>query len=103
MRPVKDGLGLRTPGVYSIPCEYGQVYIRETGSSIEAAIKEHHQHIWLGQPDKLVVTKHRFNNNHLIKFQDTWIFSTVPGYTDRLISEDGLTLERVTETSLLIP
>jgi hypothetical protein len=27
VRPVKDDLGLRTPGVYSIPCEYGRVYI----------------------------------------------------------------------------
>jgi hypothetical protein len=27
--PVKDDLGLRTAGVYSIPCECGQVYIRD--------------------------------------------------------------------------
>jgi hypothetical protein len=25
--PVKDAVGLRTPGVYSIPCECGRVYI----------------------------------------------------------------------------
>jgi predicted GIY-YIG superfamily endonuclease len=45
MHPVKDNLGLMTAGVYSIPCEYGQVYIGQTGSSIEARIKEHHQYI----------------------------------------------------------
>jgi hypothetical protein len=27
LRPVKDDLGLKTPGVYSIPCKCGQVYI----------------------------------------------------------------------------
>jgi hypothetical protein len=27
LRPVKDHLGLRTPGVYRIPCECGRVYI----------------------------------------------------------------------------
>jgi hypothetical protein len=31
LRPVKDDLGLMTPGVYSIPCECGQVYIGQNG------------------------------------------------------------------------
>jgi hypothetical protein len=38
---VKDDLGLRTPGVYSIPCECGQVYIRQTGHSVDTRLKEH--------------------------------------------------------------
>jgi hypothetical protein len=29
--PVKDALGLRTPGIYSIPCECGRVYIGQSG------------------------------------------------------------------------
>jgi hypothetical protein len=29
--PVKDALGLRTPGIKSIPCESGRVYIRQSG------------------------------------------------------------------------
>jgi hypothetical protein len=29
--PVKDAVGLRTPGVYSIPCECGRVYIGQSG------------------------------------------------------------------------
>jgi hypothetical protein len=33
--PVKDDLGLTTPGIYSMPCECGQVYIGQTGRFIE--------------------------------------------------------------------
>jgi len=43
--PVKDALGLRTPGVYSSPCEYGKVYIEQSGKSIQIRIKEHNRHI----------------------------------------------------------
>jgi hypothetical protein len=32
---VKDALGLRTPGIYSIPCECGRVYIGKSGRSIQ--------------------------------------------------------------------
>jgi hypothetical protein len=42
LRPMKDDLGLKTPGVYSILCECGQVYIGQTGRSIDTTIKEHH-------------------------------------------------------------
>jgi len=41
-RPVKDDLGLGTTGVYSINCECGQVYIGQTGRSIQTRIKEQH-------------------------------------------------------------
>jgi hypothetical protein len=33
--PAKDALGLRTPGIYSIPCECGRVYIGQSGQSIQ--------------------------------------------------------------------
>jgi hypothetical protein len=93
---VKDDLGLRNPGVYSIPCQCGQMYIGQTGRSIETRIKEHHQHTRLGHPDKSAVAELVVNHNHLIKFQDTWIFSTVPGYMDYLIRE-GVELELHTD------
>jgi hypothetical protein len=31
LRSVRNDRGLKTPGVYNIPCEYGQVYIGQTG------------------------------------------------------------------------
>jgi hypothetical protein len=41
---VKDALELRLPGVYSISCECGQVYIGKSRSSIQIRIKEHNTH-----------------------------------------------------------
>ncbi|KAJ4446753.1 hypothetical protein ANN_13450 [Periplaneta americana] len=41
LRQVKDSQGLRTPGIYKIPCECGEVYIGQTGRTIEDRIKEH--------------------------------------------------------------
>jgi hypothetical protein len=38
---VKDALGLRTPGIYSIPCECSRVYFGQGGRSIQIPIKEY--------------------------------------------------------------
>jgi hypothetical protein len=37
LRMVKGNLGLKTLGVYSIPCECGQVYTGQTGRSIDTS------------------------------------------------------------------
>jgi len=50
--PVKDGIGLKTPGVYMIPCECGTVYVGQSGRSIDIHIKEHERHIRLVHPNK---------------------------------------------------
>jgi hypothetical protein len=61
--PVKDALGLRTLGIYSIPCEYGRVYIGQSSRSIQLRIKEHNRHIRLAQPDKSAVVEHSINHD----------------------------------------
>jgi hypothetical protein len=37
--PVKEPLGLRTPGIYSIPCECGKVYIGQSGRRYNNAFR----------------------------------------------------------------
>jgi DNA-binding transcriptional MerR regulator len=41
LRPVKDDLGLKTPGVYCIPCKCGKVCVGQSGRTIEMRVKEH--------------------------------------------------------------
>ena len=87
MPPTKDSTGLRTPGIYKIPCECGKVYIGQSGRSIQLRLKEHDRHIRLAQPDKSAVAQNSFNHDQVIKLQDTEVLDTKINYMDRLIRE----------------
>jgi hypothetical protein len=82
LRPVKDDLGLKRPDVCSAPWDCGQVYIGQTGRSIETRVKEHLRHTRLEQPDISAVAEHSINLGHRIKLQDTAALSV-----DRMVRE----------------
>jgi hypothetical protein len=53
-----DHLGLRTPGVYRIPCECGRVCIGQTGRSVDIRLKELQRHIRLEHSVNSAVAEH---------------------------------------------
>ena len=87
LRPIKDDLGLNTPGVYKIPCECGLVYIGQTGRTIEERRKEHQRHLRLLYPEKSAVAEHSLEQQHRILFEDTTALHRTSRYNDRLIKE----------------
>jgi hypothetical protein len=98
IRPVKDDLGLKVPGMYRIPCECGREYVGQTGRSIEARCKEHIRHIRLKQPDKSIVAEHNFNTGHRTDFSSTSVLDKTAGYMDRLTKE-ATEIRQTPETS----
>jgi hypothetical protein len=87
LRPVKDNLGFRTPGVYRIPCECGRVYIGQTGRSVDTRLKEHQWCIWQLHPDKPTIAEHSVDSGHGIIFLDVSILATKTQYMDRIVKE----------------
>jgi hypothetical protein len=75
---VKDNLGLKKVGVYSIPCECGQVYTGQMCRSTDTRLKEHQRRIRLEHADKPPDVEHSTNLVSRIELNHTAILSTEP-------------------------
>ena len=87
LRPVKDEQGLKTPGVYEIPCECEQVYIGQTGRTVSERISEHERELRMQYFDKSAVAQHALENNHHIGFDETRLIDRTRNYWDRIRRE----------------
>jgi hypothetical protein len=86
LQSVKDDLGLKTPGLYSIPMSAVRstlgrqaVWLTPGGRSSS--------NIRVGQPDKTAVEEQSRNLEHRIQLHHTAILSTEHRYMDRIIRE----------------
>jgi hypothetical protein len=64
LQPIKDDLGFKTLGLYSIAYMCGKVCIGET------RISKHHWHMWLYHTVKSAEAEHSINWGHHIQFHD---------------------------------
>jgi hypothetical protein len=87
LRPVKDHLGLRTRGVYRIPCECGRVYTGQTGRSVDIGLKEHQRHVRLEHPDKSAAAEHSIDQGHRIQVHNASILTTSARCMDLTVGE----------------
>ncbi|KAJ4443243.1 hypothetical protein ANN_04911 [Periplaneta americana] len=81
---LKSGL---KEGIYKIPCECGEVYIGQTGRTIEDRIKEHKRNLRLYYPEKSAVAQHSIEKEHKILFDHTKVINKSSHYWDRTIKE----------------
>jgi hypothetical protein len=87
LRPVKNHRGLRTSGVYRIPCECGRVYSGQTGRSVDVWLKEHQRHIRLEHPDKSTVAEQSIDQGHRIRFHNSSILASKTRYMYSIVRE----------------
>ena len=85
---MKDKINpLQQSGVYKIPCSCGTSYIRQTGRSFEARIKEHIADTNHNRIAKSTLTEHSSKSKDLIHFDQTQILTWDPYYSTHLIRE----------------
>ena len=87
LRPVKDNLLYKVPGVYKISCGCGKMYIGQTGRTVETRIKEHMLHCNKGNTEKSAVAEHWYTCGEPIYFQETEVLHRSQDYLERIIKE----------------
>ena len=57
--------------VYQIPCQCGKVYAGETQRRLETRVKEYKDACSKGRAEKSAITKHAWDQQHTIDWEDT--------------------------------
>ena len=78
---------LDNPGVYSIPCDCGEVYIGQTGRNVSTRVKEHFSHMKHQHEDKSAVAEHHWKTGHKIQLDQTKILVKENRFWPRLYRE----------------
>ena len=87
LRPIKDEQGLKTPGVYEVPCECVQVYLGQAGRTVSERISELERNLRMQYFDKSAVAQHALENNHHIGFDEARLIDRATNYWDRIRRE----------------
>jgi hypothetical protein len=77
----------KAKGVYLVPCDYGKVYINETGKTFQIRFKEHDADISHGCINKSALAKHSNDSKHQIFLEKSNIIAKIDHYTKRKIRE----------------
>ena len=73
--------------VYRIPCECCQVYIGETGRSMQDRIKEHDRDIRFARTETSAVSEHAHNTGHKPLWNEVKFIDRDPHYYTRRVKE----------------
>jgi len=86
LRMIKDDLGLRTSGMYCIPCKCGEVYGGQTSRMIEIRCQKPRRHLWNGKSEKSAVAE-QINTRHEFQLEITHRLNRTTAYMDHLVRE----------------
>jgi hypothetical protein len=75
--------------VYSIPCDCGRCYIRETSRPLEVRIKEHKNNRTQGLHEKSKSAQHTYEEGHEICWNEFRILQIEPNTTYRKYKESA--------------
>jgi hypothetical protein len=85
--PIKNYLGLKTPGVYTSPESVGRCILDKTRRYNQVGIKKHHRPIRLYHPEQLAAVEQNKNFAHRDQFHDTSILTKKSGRSLCLIEK----------------
>jgi len=74
-------------GVYSFPCSCEDVYIGETGRSIQTRLKEHCADVTHGRIKKSAIAEHSSKTNHHVCIEEARVLAIEENYNKRRIRE----------------